>query len=311
MKLCYAVLAALPALVPFLVSPAFGRGLSGRVPERPGWQLEPVAGRAPAWLMALWGESPYAEIRAAGFPLPPTRAEVERLPAVRRLQEQSALKAVWLERLIRAREERNRVSRDNLSHCALMAARQGAPAVFVELLRRQAEGALSFRERHLLESAQLSLLSAYAVDARELRFFVEGTSLAPEALREVAAWLPLAGLFNIPASAEDMPVSSRALGSDYIEVLAVYHDLAAAWKEVVDRETADAAAGALLPALARYGTAMRSLLLASPELRSAATAPYAPYAGPVEAAYTRERSRMLEQNWFGSARLQALDYLFR
>ncbi len=245
------------------------------------------------------------------MPLPPSPAEVVALPPLRRLQEQSALKAVWLERLTGALAERNRVSRENLSRSLRLAEKLGAPAAFVELLRRQAAGGLTSRERYVLDSAQQALLAAYGVSELDLRFYVEGCGLAPEALREVSAWLPLPALFNVPASTADSPVSARELGADYVELLAVRRDLAAVWRGVSDRASADAAAEVLLPALARYHSALRSLLTVPEPRLSSAIAPYARYAAPVNAAFARERARLLEQGWFDSPRLQALDYLFR
>ncbi len=259
--------------------------------------------------MALLGTEPYAELWEAGVPLPPAPAEVEARSFLTRLQEQSALKAVWLERLIRAREERNRVSRENLSRCAMLARRLGAPAVFAEMLRRQAAGALPNRERYLLERAQQEFLSAYGVDARELRFFVEGCGLSPAQLREVAAWLPLPALFNeLPAAAGE-ELSSRSLAMNYVELMAARRDLAAVWRSATDAASAEAAAEASLPLLARCLSAMRVLQSVPDEVPlSSAVAPYAGIAALVDEAYARERDRLRRNAWFGSPRLQVLEY---
>ncbi len=249
-----------------------------------------------------------AQKEAGALPEAPTAVEVAELSPELRLQQQVALKAVWLERLIRAREERNRVTRENLSRCALLAQKEGAPASFVKMLRTQASGALSYRERHQLDMAQQDLLAAYGVDAREMRFFVEGAELSNEQLRDVAAWLPLASLFNLPATAEE--AASADLGQSYASLLAGLRELAAVWEGVTDTASADAAADALLPVLERHLTALRPLLVVSDAQRDAAIAPYAAEAAMVNEVCNRARARMLEHAWFGSLRLQVLDYLF-
>ncbi len=275
----------------------------------PAYAGQPGAVPSSARTMALLGTEPYAELWEAGVPLPPAPAEVAALSFPTRLQEQSALKAVWLERLIRAREERNRVSRENLSHCMMAAQRLGAPAAFVEMLRRQAAGALPNRERYLLERAQQELLSAYGVDARELRFFVEGCGLSATQLREVALWLPLPALFNVlPPAGEEL--SSRSLAMNYVEMMAARRDLAAVWRSATDAASAAAAAEASLPLLLRCLSALRVLQSVPDEAQlSGAVAPYAGIAAVVDEAYTRERDRLRRNAWFGSPRLQVLDYL--
>ncbi len=267
------------------------------------------ANEAPAWKLALWGVVPYAELQAAGLPLPPSPAEVAHLTAPARMQEQAAMKAVWLERLIRAREERHRITRENLAHSALQAQKLGAPSVFVDLLRRQAAGGMPARQRHLLETAQQAMFTAYEVDSRELRYFVESCGLSAEQLRDVAAWLPLPALFETPLPASAAPVSPHDIGKNYVEFLAVRRDIAAIWKGVTDLATADAAADALLPVLVRHLSASRPLMAVSEEQRRAVLAPYARFASPVMSACSRERKRLQEQAWYGSHRLQAVDYL--
>ncbi len=281
----------------------------GREPEK-RWQWEPVRTESPAWLLALWGESPYAEVLAAGMPLPPSPAEVAAMPAVRRLQEQVALKKVWLERLIRAQEERNRVTPENHARAALMARRHGAPAEFVEAMERQAAGAMPPRLRYVTEASVQEMLASYGVDELAIRLFVEGAALPPAQLREVAARLPLPALFNLPDPGLDS-LSPQTLSQRYVEFLALRRDVAAAWRGVVDYATAEAAAETLLPLLARYMAVMEVMLAASEEARATALAPYARYAFPVNEACAREGARLREKKWFGSARLQALDYWFR
>ncbi len=271
-----------------------------------------MALRHSAWAaLAAWlACSPAVAQEGAGpSAQPEPEPEGAALPVELRAQQQLALKTVWLERLIRAREERHRVTRENLSHCTVLALRLGAPAEFVNMLRRQAAGNLPARERHALESALQDLLAAYGVDARELRFFVEGSHLSAAQLRDVAGWLPLEGMFNIVDPAAEAPSSEEDVAAHYCELLAALRDVAVAWRGVVDLASANAAADALRPVLLRHQVALRPLLLAPPDMRAAAIAPYAADAAPVNEACNRERDRLQEHAWYGSHRLQLLDDL--
>ncbi len=279
----------------------------GREAPAASWKLEPTEKDAPAWYLALWKVEPYDELQAEGLPLPPTPAEVAALPVSQRLHEQLALKKVWLQRLIRAREERNRVSRENMAQSALLAHKLGTPAAFADMLSLQASGKLSPRARHLVDDALQSTLAAYGVDARELRYFVEACDLSPEQLRDVVAWLPLPTLFNsMPAVGSS--VTSARLSSDFAAELAARQEVTVAFRSIHDRASADAAAAALLPALACHMSALPTLLAASNAQRVTVLAPYARYASPVESEWMHERERVQGHVFYGSHRLQALDY---
>ncbi len=261
-----------------------------------------------AALTALWLLSPaFGQQQALPLVLPGA-AEVAQLPAETRLREQVALKKLWLERLIRAREERNRVTRENLAQSLLLAQKLEAPAPMVEILRRLVSGSLPYRDRHALETARQELFTAYGVDAREMRFFVEGSGLSAEQLRDVVAWLPLPALFNLAPAAAQEPAPD--LGQCYRQLLSALRELAAVWQGVSDSESARAAADALLPVLERHLSALYPLLSATDAQRDAATAPHEAEAVEVNRACNRARVHMLENDWFGSYHLRALDYFF-
>ncbi len=238
-------------------------------------------------------------------------AELAELPAETRLQQQVALKAVWLERLIRSREERHRITRENLSRSVLQAASLKAPAAFVDILRRLAAGNLPARERHELEARLQAMLDAYGVDTHEMRFFVEGCQLSASELREVAAWLPLHALFNILPAASEAPATAEEVAACYAELLAARRELVAIWQQVADEASANAAADALRPVLERHLSALRPLLITPEELRVEALSPFAREAAEVNRACNQERNRLLEHGWYGSFRLQVLDELLR
>ncbi len=310
MRLVRAAWAAL-----LLSSLALGQGVSPQSPQpllpqpaAPNRSLKPESA-APAWLLALRGIPPYADFLEAEMVLPPSAAEVASLPVLQRRQEQEALKAAWLERLIRAREQRNRITPENLAAASLKAQRLGAPAPFVDSLRRQSEQGLSPTERHLQERFQQEMMNAYRVDAREMRFFVEGCGLNPAQLREVADWLPLPALFNSVGLSAGERVSAARLGADYVAYLAVCRDVAPILRSVNDRASADAAADAMLPLLLQFLTTRDSLLGAPEAFRRSVLAPYARFAAPVEEARRREQLRVMQQSWYGSSRLQAVNCL--
>ncbi len=303
-------------MLPAALAPSFGQGESMLLlpptgdrpaPARPAWKLEPREDALPAALLALWGVEPYAEIQAAGLPLPPSPAEVAALPAAERLRHQAALKQVLLRRMARALGEHSRVTRENHAEAAALAKKLGAPGVFEALLRSQTAG-LPLRDRYLAEQAESCLLAAYGVDARELRFFVEGCGLSAQQLKELASWLPLPTLFNLLPPQQVGLVSTAQRHQDYLAEVWVRRDLAAIAKEIHDRKSADTAADAMLPALLRHVSALPGLLSGPPPPASVLTL-YGLHARAAYEQWVLERTRLVEQKFFGSPRLQALDYL--
>ncbi len=279
------------------------------LPAAPAWQLVPQAAEAPSWELALWDVAPYAEIAAAGLPLPPTPAEVAALPPAVRLRHQAALKAALLHRATRALGERHRITRENRLATAALACTLGAPAAFVQLLDAR-QSADSARTRQLAELAEDELCTAYGVDSREIRFFVEGSCLSAAELHELRSWLPLPALFNLlPAEGSGKGLSAARLRADYVEELSLRRELAALAAPIRDRATADAAAEAMLPLLLRHTTTRPSLMAAPPALAEAVIAPLSPYAAPVGRLWERERTRLIDNDFFGSPKLRALDYL--
>ncbi len=261
--------------------------------------------------LALLVLAPATAQEAAAVQPPALATEVLPAPSAElRRQHQLALKTVWLERLIRAREERHRITRENMSQSLLLAQKMGAPAAFVDSFRRLVAGNASPSERHELELAQQDMLAACGVDARELRFFVEGCGLTPAQLREVAAWLPLHALFNRTQALESPPASAEEVQLCLQDWLSSLRELTRILPTVVDTATADAAAEVLLPPLERFHSAMLALLAVPEDLRVAALAPHAAELAELSAADTRERTRLQEAAFFDSPRLLVLDYLF-
>ncbi len=291
--------AFIPALVALFALPLAAVGQGAVLPGLE--QVQPQGASAP--MLALWAVAPYAELWQAGLPLPPSPAECEALPARQFQQEQLAMKRVWLMRVLRARAERNRVSRQNWRGCAAQAREWGAPAVFAELLERRASDSLSRAQCYLVETALDHMLALYRVDALEIRYFVESSALPPDMAE--ADWFPLSLLFNTVPPAG---LSSEAVGAHDLALLSALSELALLYSSVQDAASADAAAAAMPPLLARFRSASRALGYAPDELRLHVRSRYAALAGRAEGAWLAQRRRVAEADYFGSARLRALDF---
>ncbi len=268
----------------------------------PGLEQARPAG-ASAELLALGGVSPYAELRQAGLPLLPSPAECAALPALQFAQEQLAMKRVLLARALRSRAERNRISRENWLACAQTARELGAPVAFIGLLERRGAESLSRADSYLVDAALSRLLELYGVDELEIRFFAESRALPPDVAQ--ADWFPMPLLFNLEPPAG---VSAEAVAAHDAALLAALGELVRLYATVQDRASADAAAGAMAPALACFRQSLRLLGHAPDELRVRVRSRYAPLAGRIEGAWLTERKRVIEAGYFGSERLRALDF---
>ncbi len=265
-------------------------------------------GGSEGWLRAWTGREPQASVlRETGVVLP-TAAEVRRLPVLERVRRQRALKLVLLERALRARAERHRVSEANLAACAGLAAREGAPRETVAWLQELAEGDVSPRRRYVLNGALASLAELYAVDELSIRYFVEACGLEVGELRKLLPWLPLESLFQLTPTEVLPPAYRMSDGRLSREMLT---ELEKGLRGVHDRESADAAAAALRPLLLLQETVMRSRL---GEQEGQGTAPAGqdlgrPWERSMRQSLNGERQRLREARFFGSSRLQVLDYL--
>lgn len=278
-----------------------------------GLPVECSAVCSEGWLRAWEGREPQASVLLETGAVLPTAAEVRRLPVLERARRQRALKLVLLERALRARAERHRVSEANLAACAELAAREGAPRKAVEWLREMAEGNVSPRRRYVLNGALASLVELYAVDELAVRYFVEACGLGGEELRELLPWLPLESLFQLTPTDALSPANRMSDQRLTREMLA---ELEEGLRRVHDRESADAAAEALRPLLLLQETVMRSRLAEQEgQGRGREGAAFAgqdlcrPWERSMRLHLSGERQRLREVRFFGSSRLQALDYL--
>lgn len=272
------------------------------------WSAEGSEG----WLRAWKGLEPQASVLRETGTVLPSAAEVRRLPVLERVRRQRALKLALLERALRARAERHRVSEANLAACAELAAREGAPGEAAEWLQELASGDVSPRRRYVLNGALASLAELYAVDELSIRYFVEACGLEPGEIRKLLPWLPLESLFQL-TSTEALPPAYRV--SDGRLSREMLTETERVLRGVHDREGADAAAEALRPLLLLQETVMRSRLAEQREPGRGQEAAlvgqglYRPWERSMRQSLSGERQRLREARFFGSSRLQALDYL--
>ncbi len=256
-----------------------------------------------AELLALGGVAPYDGLWQAGLPLPPAPAAVRALPGLQFAREQLAMKKVWLARALRAKAERNRISRENWQACAKEAQAMGAPEGFVQLLNLRAADTLPRPQRYMADAALSHWLELYRVDEREIRYFTESRAL-PRGVPD-ADWFPLPLLFN---TEEQAGVSLADVAAHDISMLSALGEMTLLYQSVHDRESADAAAAALPQALARFRSAGRALNYAPEERRQRVRARYARLAEQVERAWAEQRKRVMEAEYWGAERLRALDF---
>ena len=258
-----------------------------------------------AWQAALAEQSPYAELMDAGVPLPPTRADVAKLPAVEFVHRQTALKQVLLTRNVRSYAEHKRVSDANLLASARLADELGAPPQLAVYLRLLAADTLSSRQRYWVREALDCLIEAYLVDALRMRYFVEFSALSEAQLEDLLSWLPLQATFNLVPVTQD----EATVVADYQLLRGVYAQLLAAYQSAQDKESADAAAETALQPFILHETTTYTRPFAPQELKDRLAPLYGRLLTAPALALQQERKRLRENDYFGSLRLRLLDLL--
>ena len=267
---------------------------------------EPQLSMPPALLEAIAGHEPYASLVEYGLPLICATEEVEALPAELRQSQATAIKKVLVEQMVRARNERHRVTAENYEACAQMAKEQGTPLVFAIYQQLLAEGELSAREAYTVRSALGRLYEDYRVDALALRYFVEGSHLAADDLREALNWLPVEAFFNlIPRSSLTPEKAER----DFEKLQTLLPEITALYRSIDSPATAEAALPQLLQLLPQFEATAGSRKFLEPELLEPLLQKYGPKISPLFAELLAQRERLREANYYDSVRLRVLDYL--
>lgn len=267
---------------------------------------EPQAAMPPALLEAIAGNEPYASLVEYGLPLIRATEEVEALPAELRQSQATAIKKVLMAQMVRARDERHRITAENYEACAQMAHEQGTPLVFAIYQRLLAEGELSAKEAYTVRSALGRLYEDYRVDALALRYFVEGSRLAADDLRDSLDWLPVEALFNlIPRSA----ITPENAERDFEKLQTLLPEITALYRSIDSPKTAEAALPQLLELLPQFESTAGSRKFLEPEHLTPLLQKYGPKISPLFTELNAQRERLKEANYYDSVRLRVLDYL--
>ena len=261
-------------------------------------------------LAALFGEEPQATILQSNLPQVPTREEAQR-KGYRYELERNAMKRALLARTSMAKAARGRILPENNRATAQMARRGGAPEVFCSLLENLASGNLSRRQEYAVEQAlRLLLEETYGIDVLQMRLLSESLNLPA---REHLAFLlqfPTGGMFDMVPT---QPPAQDQVLVDILEMTRVLRQENEILKQVRDLRSADAAALQLQKLLPQWGTT------APTRYHRASIAPQlsttAGWAAQILDSTTeqlvRTRRELHAKGWYGSARLEAMDELFR
>ncbi len=242
-----------------------------------------------------------------GIPQPPTGQEVSALPPEIFAEHSKAIKLVMLEQMVRAKENNRRVTPDDLLACAELAKKLQAPSCLAQLLQHEASDQLSARDRHTLRVVLTAFLQAYRVDETALRYYVEGSHLPPDALRDSFTWLPLAHLFNrLPLQKP----SFQQMENDFIELGRIAGERCQIFSNINSTEQADEAALALAPLLARHAATLATRMLADKEDQKRLQARYGLMTKTILQRLQQQLERVRHENYYDSVRLRTIDYLF-
>ena len=228
------------------------------------------------------------------------------LPEQRKEAQSDAVKRVMLERMIRLKEEKHRLSRENSEHCLKRAKELGAPPAFVNLLEKETAGTLMGREVYVHNEEMKRLLLLYGVDELQVRLFVEDMKCSAAEAFLIAAWLPVHDVFEVVP--EKMNMDEKEMRQQLTVLREVYGRMADVYKDVKNRETAEAAAESLLPLLSKLRpTASLRCILSRIEKDRVPL--YREIVVPAKDQLVRQRALLRESNFYGSHRLAALDSL--
>jgi len=240
-------------------------------------------------------------------PVLPTAEEIAALAPELRVAQASALKTVLLSQMLRMLRDERRLTPENLQQSADAARVAGAPLFWQQSMRALARGTLTPRERRELEKSLERFYELYGVDVLALRLFVETSRLSVDEIAELLPTLPMEPLFNFPAPE---PPTARDLAAQAEVLKEVFSALRTHLASVHDKDSADAAADALIPFLSRYDRTQK-LRLARPEEQVEAFAAYRDFFPPAAKDIREQRTRLFNAGYFSSPRLRAIDYLLQ
>ena len=250
--------------------------------------------------------APAAAAEAAWLPPVPTVDEVLQLPEAESKAARAAIKQVLLDRTLRLKAERRRLTPENSAECAAAAEKLHAPEAFTRLMqieaREQLSGRALYEHQHRLEQC----VRTYGVDALQIRLFVECLPFTEAELRELVDWLPKDALFNLTLKAT---LTNEELETSIATIADIYTRMAEVYAQVNNREQADAAAQELLPLLLRVDTIAPARLVLQQRADEQLLQLYESKITPLMQRLAPQRARLHNAAFYGSRHLAALDYL--
>lgn len=250
---------------------------------------------------------PAPQEEPVSVPVPPTGDQVAALAPELRTAQASALKTVLLGQMLRLLREEHRLTPENLLQSADAARVAGTPLFWQQAMQALASGMLSPRERRELEKSLEKFYGLYGVDVLALRLFVETSQLSVDEIAEILPFLPMEPLFNLPAR---KAATAAELADQAGALKEVFSALLSTLESVHDKDSADAAADALVPFLAVYDRT-QNLRLAGRAEQIEAFSAYRGFFPPAVQSINGQRTRLFNAGYFSSPRLQALDYLLQ
>ena len=247
-----------------------------------------------------------APLEESLLPSLPTAEELQALSAEEFAARATAMKQVLLLQNLQFIADSYRMTEGNHLASAALAAKLGAPEVFVQLLMVSAAGSdLSAREHRALNKAYAALYELYRVDPLAVRLFAESELLPLDAMADMAPELPLASLFNTVDEARQTP---QKLTSDLVTVATVYEELTALYAGVSNAEQAEAVVPQVKELVSRFSLAYPGLIFAPQEIQQLLGPLYSQKVLPLIPALKAQRERMREENYYGNAHLTVLDF---
>ena len=250
--------------------------------------------------------APAAENGGGVLPEPPTPEQVQQMPPQERTAAATAIKRVMFRRFLRLREERHRLTQENTAETAALAEQLKAPAVFCTLLKLEAAAPLSGRDLYDYRQILNKTLAAYGVDALQIRLFVEDISCPPARLQAIVDTLPVEAVFNLLPRQQ---IDDRELESQIVLLVNTYARLVQLYKDIANREQADAAALELHGLLQEYSATAPLRMLLTERRNPRMQAIYEEVGLAARRALNQERTRLQECAYYGSYALAVLDYL--
>lgn len=262
-------------------------------------------------LAAVLGDEVRAAVLEAGLPLPPTREEAQAAAGWRYGLERDALKRATVYHTSRTKSERNRITPENNKVTATLARHCGAPELFCQYLKWQADDTLSRRQQYALNQAlNLLLQETYGIDTLQIRLVSESLNLIPADHLLYMLQMPMGGMYEM------VPRQQLPTGQLLADVQTMADVLRCANEillTVRDRATAEAAAVAMQQFLPLWNTTHQArLLMQQGEIRFTSAEKLALQLLESATARIVETRKVLHAaHWYESSCLQTVDELLR